>query len=520
MNITVKSKYIVFPINTMSTKKQLSFKIGNETKYKLQLKIDYYNPDFYAYIDVSRFMGKTLELLVVPEIPIEYRETDEMDINNLYKEPMRPQVHFSTKNGWINDPNGLVYNNGFYHMFYQTNPAEPNWENMHWGHSVSTDLIHWEEKPIALFPDERGAMFSGSAIVDHQNILGKNTAENEAVALFYTTTEPFCQYVSFSTDGFKTIEHFKEKPVVPSITNENRDPKVVFCEELDAYIMALFLNADIYCLLKSKNLIDWEQVQKFSLQGDSECPDIFPIIDSNSEKKWVFMGANDRYIVGVFEEGKFKQIQEPASLHYGLDAYAGQTFSNMPDNRVVRIVWDRWNLPTYSFKGQMGIPMELGLDKKGERYYLSAKPVSELKTIYDSTQSFSDVLVSRDNIFTLELKKSAYSINVKGDITGETVVKMSVFGRKLKLDFSKNEIRIGDDTAPICIVGGSLDLTVVVDKCSFELFMDNGYAYMTVVKECAVPDYNVAQLEISASNDFIVSNITVNSLKSIWGCEI
>lgn len=144
------------------------------------------------------------------EIP--YTEADEMTLPDLYREPYRPQIHFTTKNGWINDPNGLVYLNGAYHLFYQHNPCEPKWNNMHWGHAVSTDLIHWKELDIALFPDRTGDMFSGSAIVDTQDLLGLQKDDVPSVLLYYTTTKPFSQYLAYSTDGLKTVQKYSTTP--------------------------------------------------------------------------------------------------------------------------------------------------------------------------------------------------------------------------------------------------------------------------------------------------------------------
>ena len=241
MKIKIQKKYLIFPVNTFLPRKKLMFKIDGETVYSLNIKLDNYAPDFFAYIDVSRFMDKEIELDVNPETEINFKESDTMELENLYSEPLRPQVHFSTKNGWINDPNGLIYLNGVYHMFYQYNPAEPEWENMHWGHAQSRDLVHWEEKDTALFPDSRGTMFSGSAFLDEKNVSGLKDGENNAALLFYTATEPFCQYMSYSTDDFKTIAHYGKQPVVPHILDCNRDPKVVFCDELNCYIMALYL---------------------------------------------------------------------------------------------------------------------------------------------------------------------------------------------------------------------------------------------------------------------------------------
>lgn len=207
MLLEIKKNYLVFPVNTFSYRKKLFFKIENKIVYSLNIRLDNFNPDFYAYIDVSEFIGQTLEISIEPGMKITYREADEIDTPNLYKEPMRPQIHFTTKNGWINDPNGLIYIDGVYHMFYQYNPAEPECENMHWGHAESRDLIHWEEKPATLFPDERGTMFSGSAVYDEKNLINKNP-DKKAALLYYTTTSPFCQYMSYSTDNFKTIETY------------------------------------------------------------------------------------------------------------------------------------------------------------------------------------------------------------------------------------------------------------------------------------------------------------------------
>jgi len=205
MRMKIKAKYLVFPINIMSTKKKVYFQQNGKQVYKLDMYLDNVNPTFFAYIDVSRFVGEILDISISPEMDLMIKEADAIDIDGVYQEALRPQVHFTTKNGWINDPNGLVYWNGMYHMFYQYNPAAPVWDNMHWGHAVSRDLIHWEEKSIALFPDERGTMYSGSAVVDRNNLLGTG---QETGVLFYTTTEPFCQNLSFSTDDFATIQRY------------------------------------------------------------------------------------------------------------------------------------------------------------------------------------------------------------------------------------------------------------------------------------------------------------------------
>jgi levanase/fructan beta-fructosidase len=274
-----------------------------------------------------------------------------------YKGKYRPEFHFSSQRGWINDPNGLFYYKDMYHMFFQHNPVGCKWGNMHWGHAVSKDLVHWEEKEIALYPDEMGTMFSGSAIVDTKNATGLKKNENDVILLFYTAaggtdselskSQPFTQCLAYSTDGGNTFEKYPENPIVPFIEPGNRDPKVIYHAESDVYTMVLYLADYRYLLLTSKNLLDWKRIQEISLQDDGECPDFYPLpVDGNMENmKWVLSGASDRYLYGSFDGNKFCSEAEVKRLQYGkLNSYAAQTWSDLSavDTRRIRIAWNRF----------------------------------------------------------------------------------------------------------------------------------------------------------------------------------
>lgn len=511
MKIKITKKYLIFPVNTLLSKKELFFKKGSQTVYKLNIKLDNINPDFYAYIDMTRFIGEELELSVTPEMKIRFREADTNDTENLYKEPYRPQVHFTPKSGWMNDPNGLIFLDGVYHMFFQYNPTEPNWDNMHWGHAVSQDLIHWEEKDIALFPDERGTMFSGCAVFDRAKILGKNTA-----ALFYTTTKPFCQHMSYSDDGFNTIKHSGNKPVVPHIAADNRDPKVVFCDELNCYIMALYLENDIYCIFSSDNLTNWKEIQRLRLNGDNECPDIFPLTTKDGTRKWIFIGAHDRYLVGDFKNGKFTPSQSELSLNYGTSGYAGQTFANIENGRIVRMVWDRWQLPAFNFKSQMSIPMEMSLSKYDDIYYLEATPVKEIKTIYKNTALYSNVTVTQNNSFDVSVEDAPQLIKIRAALPPVGNMDLKIFGKNIGFDFSKNTVSIGKTAAPVSLTSNEFDITLIVDRCSFELFSDNGKIVVSELNNDTYSDRNLPYLTISTDNEMTFDYIEINSLNSIW----
>lgn len=516
MKIEIINKYLVFPVNSLATVKQLSFSIADKTVYSLDIKLDNYNPDFYAYIDVSRFIGQTLDVSVSQDMQLEFRAADKMDIDNLYRESLRPQVHFTAKNGWINDPNGLIYIDGTYHMFYQYNPAGSEWGNMHWGHAVSSDLLHWQEKDIALFPDERGTMFSGCAILDENNLMYKNDGDKKAALLYYTTTSPFCQNISYSTDGFETITEYESNPTVPYIEHGSRDPKVIFCDELCCYIMALYVSDDVYCILKSGDLANWSELQRFSMQGENECPDIFPLTADDGQRKWVFIGAHGLYFVGSFGSGKFVPEQEIFPLHYDDTAYAAQTFSNLNNGRIVRMVWDRWNLPARGFNGQMGIPAEMSLCKVGDKYYLQAAPISEIESLYNNTRRYEDVKISSDCKFYADLYDFAYLFKIKGKLYDCGKVELNVFGKAICLDFNKNEIAIGDDRAPISLVGEGLDLSIVVDRCSIEIFSDGGKIMMTCVNGDSFCDRNLPCFVMKSDFAAVIDLIEMHSLKSIW----
>ena len=525
MELTIIKKYLVFPVNTNAKNKRLSFSGEDRTLYEFNIKLDQYAPDFYAYIDVSRFRGMKIKLTVYPEMEISCRESDIMDIPGLYREPLRPQVHFSTKNGWMNDPNGLIFLDGIYHMFYQYNPAGTHWDNMHWGHAVSDDLIHWEEKDIALFlSDAAGNIFSGSAILDQDNLLGLSKEAAPAALLYYTvTTKPFTQHLAYSTDGFQTIHKYTGNPVLPHIVGGNRDPKVVFCEELNTYIMVLYLMENEYGFLRSANLTDWKLFQRINFPGEAECPDLISLWDGNGRKKWIFMGANDKYIVGEFQKGTFMALQEPMSLHYGSAAYAGQTFSNMPDGRVVRICWDRWDSwhnKSTKFNGQMGIPMELTLESCDGKDYLCANPVKEIERIYSNQLSFDNEKVSVDAEWCISLEDKPYLIKIKGAYTDDVVLDFSIFGCSFAVDFSQNRLLLGEAQMPVAIHRDYLDITLIVDRCSMEFYADGGKAFLSAVDERAICDRNLPWFHISSNGEYYFEQITMYSLNSIWNESI
>lgn len=262
MKIIVDKPYLALSLNNDAPLQRVV--MSHEGKEVWALDAHVCTPPAYScWLDVRRFMGMQLEVNLPEDA---FSLTDELP-KALYRESLRPQTHFSARTGWINDPNGLVYHNGVYHLFFQHNPAGNQWGNMHWGHAVSRDLVHWTQEPIALYPDALGTMFSGSAVVDERNVSGFGKG---ALLLFYTAAgDPFTQCLAWSTDG-KQFRKYEGNPIVPHIAGANRDPKVIWCEELGCYVMALYLENNTYTLLLSDDLLHWREHQHIELPGDSE----------------------------------------------------------------------------------------------------------------------------------------------------------------------------------------------------------------------------------------------------------
>ena len=522
MNIIIEKKYLVVPVNKYAVTKSLRFFEKKEDEMSLimdfECKLDLLHPNYTAYIDVSRFKGMKLEYCSVPEMEFSLLQTDKRVFEDLYQEEYRPFSHFTPQVGWINDPNGLIKYHGVYHMFYQHNPLGTERGHMHWGHAISKDLIHWEELDIALFPDETGTMYSGSAIEDVHNVSGLRKNENPPMMLFYTAAgdcgliskcKKRTQCLAVSHDGGKTFEKYSSNPIVDWIESGNRDPKVVWVEELSKFVMVLYIMENRYALLTSDNLLDWSKIQDLQIEGDSECPDIMSL-NIGEKKYWVIMGALDRYLVGVFENGLFKPITETLRLTFSQPriSYAAQSFSGMDDGRAVRITWHRLNMPSLRVPHQMSIPTVMELIETDDGVLVTSNPVKEIEALYEGTVVENDIQLSEK--FVLPLARAAYDIHFKMEYKGN--IELEYFGNTLRINTEENYIQFQKFKMPISLKKNLIDLRLIIDRCSVEIFADGG-------KYCAmfptICDYNIMNLKLSSDEPTVVQNITCNRLKSI-----
>lgn len=388
-------------------------------------------------------------------------------------------------------------------------------------------MIHWEERDMVLFPDEYGTAFSGSAFVDTHNVSGLG-GQKPAVLLYYTAAgEPFTQRLVYSQDGLKTLQEYDENPIIAHIEGGNRDPKVVYCEEKGCYVLALYLDEDRYSLFASSDLKNWQQFQEIRLEEDGECPDLFCLKNEAGERRWVFIGAGDRYLVGEFKEGLFVSTQPVQRLHYGRSSYAAQSFQNLPEGRAVRVAWLRWGeFTTPGFSQQVGIPTELTLKTCEGREYLCVMPVQEVEQIAASQVGYENLAVKVEQPFEKVLGENAYLLKLHGAYAEQVKLSLTCFGRKLCVDMSDNQLTFGAEEngaagkrtikCPVSVDRSGLDLTILIDCCSIEIFADGGRVYYTDAGLSAVCDYNLPKLQVSANREYVLDNLEIYELENIW----
>ncbi len=503
-------------------------------------------------------------LLVLGSCKQQSSSTAEVSTENFsdYKEAFRPQYHFTPPSKWMNDPNGLVYENGVYHLFYQYYPDAIVWGPMHWGHATSKDLIHWEHKPIALFPDELGYIFSGSAIVDTNNTSGLGSVENPPLIAIYTYHDPKgeqlgrndfqYQGLAYSLDHGDSWIKYENNPIIP---NENsirdfRDPKVFWNEQLKAWSLAV-VAGDHLQLWKSSNLLDWEFMSDFGKEvgahgGVWECPDLFELKVAGSEKsKWVLLisinpgapngGSGTQYFVGDFDGTTFTSVQRnPKWIDLGTDNYAGVTYNGLSDDQRIFIGWmSNWSYaqetPTDLWRSAMTLPRKLSLKMVEKDYVLASYPITSLSSIVTSSDSKSfDLESNKSKEFKQELLstskvkfslKGSVKLKLKNDQEEELMLSISESGsividrsKSGLIDFSENFFtEIKADFIPKEIN----EVELYVDASSVELFINKGERVMSARM---FNKSNYSSVEVLNTTDSIIEVIdfSVNPIKRIW----
>jgi len=532
--VIFKNRYMNFPIRNGAPKRLMTVEADGQEPRHFVIELADEAPDWWAFMDVSMFRGKKGSIKVdkLPEDSEGLKTIDQTDeiknADTLYREKLRPQFHFTSRRGWNNDPNGLVYYKGEYHLFYQHNPYSTQWENMHWGHAVSRDLVHWQELPVALYPDKLGTMFSGSAVVDWKNTSGFQTGKENVMVCITTAAgeclvgypkAPTTQEISYSNDRGRTWTKYTNNPVVPNIVPGNRDPKVIWYEPEQKWVMALFLDGNDYRLLSSRDLKKWEIMSSVKVPETGECPEFFKIpLDGNTNDcRWVFYGGTGTYLVGSFNGHDFKPEGNPGRIQSGNCWYASQTYNDIPksDGRRILIPWGAgMELPGMPFNQMMGLPVELTLRTTEEGPRIFSNPVKELQSLRVRKTSIKPQKLDVGQNPLASVKLELADLTAEIACANVTSVNFKLRGVNVKYDVKKQELTCLDKMNPLKLVDGKIKLRILVDRTSIDIFGNDGRLYMPM--HVIIPEEQ-RSFEIGVEGGVAqIDSMTVYQLKSAW----
>lgn len=482
--LKITRQYLNFPVSHSVDRQQITFTVDGRQQCRSVIRLAEGQPDYWTFQDMSQWRGKTVTLHYDgPQAALNaVVQADSIyGAANMYHEPERPQYHFTTRRGWINDPNGCVFYNGKYHLFYQHNPFERDWENMHWGHAVSTDLTHWQELPDALHPDGIGTMFSGSAVIDYDNTAGYNRKGKPAMVAFYTadSREAQRQCMAYSLDEGRTFTKYDGNPIIDSHekwqSHDTRDPRVFWYAPGKHWVLVLN-ERDGHTIYNSTDMKHWTPMSH--LTGFWECPDLFelPVEGTAGEKRWVMWGASGTYMVGDFDGKRFTPLTTKQQ-NVGGSAYAAQTFTNIPesDGRTIKMTWGRLNFGKAPFNGVMLLPQEQVLQRTAfGGYQLLSRPVREVDDLFVKAADGKDMTVDEANALLARFSGDVLRIRLKLQLTYATDAGLRYCGKRL-LDYDMNGTRVNGTFYATEKPGSMiLDADIYVDRSVVEVFVDGG----------------------------------------------
>ena len=556
LSFDVNKKYLLVPIETDGPESIVELEVDGQKSPKMYIRVAQTKTDYWVPIDVEKYKGKTVNLIFEHLKKTdtgfsEIKQSDSFDFD--YNEKYRPVYHFTPLYGWMNDPNGMVYNNGEYNLFYQHNPYGSKWGNMHWGHATSKDMVKWEHQPEAIAPDSLGTIFSGSAIIDKNNTAG--FGKDALIAIYTSAGDTQTQSIAYSTDNGKSFTKYTNNPVLadPAIA-DFRDPKVFWHDDTNQWVMSLATSQTI-TFYGSKNMKEWTKLSEFGKGiGDHggvwECPDLMALKTPDGRTKWVLFvsinpggpngGSATQYFIGDFDGKTFKadSMDYPLWLDYGRDNYAGVTWSNIPasDGRHLFIGWmNNWdyanNVPIVNFKSAMTVPRELSLVNNGKHLVLANNPAKEVLSLRKSepnvianfevtgTHTIDKLLDNNTGAYELLMtvkvegagKFNFKLSNSKNEYTDFIFdldkEQLSVDRTKSGLtDFSNNFASV--NVAPL-VKKNTYQIRLLVDKASTELFVNNGELVSTNIIYPTEP-YNSLILE--STGKVVVEDVNIYKL--------
>lgn len=572
VRVTGDSRYLLLPVQESTDDAKINVLVDGNVAETIYVRLAKSKTDYTVPFDLTPYKGHDVMLdVVIPQSRGSVREAkddacwrgivlaDTFDTAN--RETYRPAFHHTPRYGWMNDPNGMFYKDGRWHLYYQYNPYGSKWQNMTWGHSVSDDLVNWEHLPEAIRPNGLGSVFSGSCAVDHDNTAGFGS--DAVIALYTSAGTSQMQSLASSTDDGLTFNIYPSNPVL-TLESEARDPKVFWNDSTKEWNMILAHALDHEMLIfSSPDMKSWTLQSSFgkglgAQGGVWECPDLFELpVTGTDEKKWVllcninpdgpFGGSGTQYFVGDFDGKTFKADTDAAGnvstkwLDYGKDHYATVTWSDAPDGRRVALGWmSNWqyaaDVPTMQFRSANTLPREMGLFRTPDgEVYASSAPSPELEalrgklaakvrktTVGRKARSFA--LPSENGgiceiLMDIEASK-AKTVNIGlSNSKGEKVV-MQYDPAAATLSFDRTQSGITDfsegfpavTVTPTHEASGRIALRIFVDRSSMEVFGNDGEFVMT---NLVFPRTPYTALSVSAEGgNAKVENLKIYSLKS------
>lgn len=542
-------KFLLLPVQDDAPEGKVNIVVNNEGQLaqSMNIRLARERVDSYVPLDLSAYVNQkvSIDIAGMPSSSLCWKElkmSDSFDMTN--KEMFRPVYHHTPVYGWMNDPNGMFYKDGVYHLYFQYNPYGSVWGNMHWGHSTSTDLMHWNFEGCAIVPDAWGAIFSGSCVVDHNNTAGFGKG---AVVAFYTSAKatPWgdvqSQSMAYSLDNGKTFTKYEGNPILTSSEKDFRDPKVFWYAPGKHWVMILAVgqHMEIY---SSVNLKEWKKESEFgAMQGAHggvwECPDLVEIpVEGTREKKWVlicnlnpggpFGGSAAQYFVGSFDGKKFvnESPTQTKWMDWGKDNYATVTWNNAPDGRCIALGWmSNWqyanNVPTRQYRSANTLARDLTLYREGQELYLKSTPSVEVKKARGKKVSIPSFRVSEKHeiVNLFEEKQGAYEVEIVIQNAGASKIAFCLLndkGEKVSMYYDLNRkqfvmdrsesgtVDFSKDFPAVTVAPANVDkeltLRLFVDRSSIEAFGEDGKFVMTnlvfpsqpYVKMCFEADKN------------------------------
>lgn len=523
VSFKITKRYLNFPISHQQERGRMTFEADGKDKLSVVVRLAPDKADYWVFKDMSAYKGKTVKITYEGNekgLSQIYQADEIAGQDSLYKEKNRPQFHFTTRRGWINDPNGLIYHDGEYHLFYQHNPFERDWENMHWGHAVSKDLVHWEELPDALYPDHLGTMFSGSAVIDYDNTAGFNKGKTPAMVAAFTAASPDRQVqgIAYSLDNGRTFTKYAHNPVIDSKekwnSGDTRDPKVFWYAPSKHWVLVLN-ERDGHSIYTSGNLKDWKY--ESHVTGFWECPELFELaVDGNKDNtKWVMYGASGTYMIGSFDGKVFKP--EAGKYCYTTGSiYAAQTITNIPasDGRRIQIGWGRVSHPGMPFNGMMMLPTELTLRTTKDGIRLVSVPVKETEQLFQPIRKWHSLTSDEANQKLKEFYDAdCLRIKTTFKLSHATDAGFNLFGQRIiGYDMNSNLIN-GHFYSPQDPTSMELSADIYIDRTTIEVFIDGGlYSYSMERR----PYKDNKEGFHFWGNRIEVKNLEVEAVKSIW----